>query len=272
LNAPEVLRDNALDRIPLEQIVKAVPFALQLYSVRDHLEKDLAGTLRRVKAVGYDYVETAGTYDLDAAGFKALLEQCGLRAVSAHMDLETVTQRTENAIADAHALGVRYVVMPWTDPALMLDKASWVACGKALDAAGMAFRAAGIRLGYHNHEHEFVRFDGASALDILMGAASAENLFAQIDCYWVSYGHADPAALIRRYKGRCPLIHVKDMAAGEGRDVTEIGNGIIDWRKVFAAGVEAGTEWYVVEQDHSRTDSIESARTSAAFMARQSLS
>ena len=251
--------------------MKPVPFALQLYSVRDVLEKDLAGGLSKVKAAGYDCVETAGTYDLDAPRFRALLDECGLRAVSAHMDLETVTQRTPEAIVQAHALGVRYVVMPWTDPALMNDKAAWVECGTALDTAGAAFRQAGIRLGYHNHEHEFVRLGGKYALDILMEAALPEHLFAQIDCYWVSFGHADPAALIRRYTDRCPLIHIKDMSAGDERDVTEIGNGIIDWQRVFAAGVEAGTEWYVVEQDHSKIGPIESATISAAFMARQLL-
>ncbi len=248
-----------------------VPFALQLYSVRDVLEKDLRGGLRQVKAAGYDCVETAGTYGMDAPGFRSLLDECGLRAISAHMDLETVTRRTPEAIAQAHALGVRYVVMPWTDPALMTDMAAWEDCGHALDAAGASFRQAGIRLGYHNHEHEFVRLGGQYALDILMDAALPEHLFAQIDCYWASYGHADPAALIRRYKGRCPLLHVKDMAAGEERDVIELGNGIIDWRRVFAAGVEAGTEWYVVEQDHSRIGSMESAAISATFMARQQL-
>lgn len=243
-----------------------VPFALQLYTVRDHMAKDPEATLKRVKEMGYDYVELAGTANLSPSDFTKLLSATGLTATSAHVGVEVVTTDTAKAASEMKALGIKYAVVPWAKGE---GKDGWANMGKTLSEAGAKMRQAGLQLCYHNHAHEFEKFDGAFAFDIMMNAAQPEYLAAEIDTYWVKFGKADPVAMIKKYKGRCPLLHIKDMTPGDAPTFTEVGRGILDWKAVFAAGRDAGTVWYIVEQDTCAGDSLESAAVSAQFMARQ---
>ena len=216
----------------------AIPFALQLYTVRDHLEKDFLATLKQVKAIGYDFVETAGFGGNTAAEAHALMESAGLSPVSAHVGYPDATRHPETVIDTARALGVSYVAT-----GIFFEgggtREDWVSAGKALDAAGAQLRQAGIQLCYHNHAHEFVQFGGEYAYDLMMAAAKPANLQAQIDTYWVKDAGLDPVAVIRQYAGRCPLLHIKDMSAGTPHTFAEVGAGIIDWPPVFEAGKAA---------------------------------
>jgi len=239
------------------------PYALQLYTVRDHLEKDVRGTLAKVKQAGYDYVEVAGAHGLTYAQFRGTLDEAGLEAVSVMTGFDEATGTVEGQIEAAKALGVKYAVIPYTDPQAMPDKAAWVNRAKELDAQGAALRKAGIRLCYHNHAHEFEKFDGAFAFDIIFDTAAAENLAAEIDTFWVQYAGVDPVEVIGKYRGRCPLVHVKDM---RGKDFAEVGRGSMDWGRILPAAEEAGARWYIVEQDTCEGDSLESAAISAAYM------
>jgi len=245
-----------------------LPFALQLYTVRDHLEKDLPGTLAQVKAIGYDYVEIGDTFGRSHETFQQHLDQAGLEAISTHVGYDDVVHNVPKVVDTARAFGVRYVVVGGIDSRLTPDRAGWVSCGQALDAGGAALRASGIQLCYHNHAHEFQPIGTEYPFDILLGAAAPEHLAAQIDTFWVRYADLDPVALIRKYRGRCPLVHVKDMADAPSRAFAEVGKGILDWTALFRAGAEAGTAWYIVEQDTCPHDSLASAAVSAEFMAR----
>ena len=247
----------------------SIPFALQLYTVRDHMGQDAAATLKRVKEIGYDYVELAGTGGLSFAEFKAVLDDVGLTAIATHVGFDDATKNVDQLIETARLFGMEHVVVPGIDRALTPDKQGWINCGKAMDAGGAKLREAGVRLSYHNHNHEFEQFDGQYILDIFLGAAQPENLASELDTYWVKFGGADPVAQINKLKGRCPLLHIKDMTPGDDPTFAEVGRGIIDWAPVFAAGADAGTEWYIVEQDTCPGDSLESARISAEFMAAQ---
>ena len=245
------------------------PFALQLYTVRDHIEKDIQGTLHKVKEAGYDKVEGGGTAGLTHVEFKKLLDAAGLDAVSVHTSYEEVTGNVSATIETAKVYGVEFVAIGGIDGRLTPDKAGWAACGKALDQGGAKLRKAGIRLCYHNHNHEFKPIGGEYPLDILFGAAAPENLGAEIDVYWVRFAGLDPAEVIAKHSGRCPLIHVKDMRDKESRAFAEVGTGILDWPGIFRACETSGARWYIVEQDTCEEDSLKSAGISARFMARQ---
>ncbi len=245
----------------------AIPFALQLYTVRDHLEKDFLETLKQVKAIGYNFVETAGFGGNTAAGARALMHSAGLTPISAHVGYPDVIGHPETVIDTASALGVSYVAT-----GIFFEgggaREDWAGAGRALDAAGARLRQAGIQLCYHNHAHEFIAFDGGYAYDLMMAAANPANLQAQIDTYWVKDAGLDPVAVINQYAGRCPLLHIKDMTAGTPHTFAEVGNGIIDWPPVFEAGKAAGAEWFIVEQDTCPADTLDSARISADYMRR----
>jgi sugar phosphate isomerase/epimerase len=240
-----------------------LPFALQLYTVRDHLEQDFPGTLERVKEIGYDCVELAGYGSYTPAECKQLLDDIGLIPVSAHVGLHELSVDASSVIETLQTVGVKYA--PLSAGADSED--DWREIARALEAAGAMLRAAGITLCYHNHAHEFEKIGDQYILDFLFDATKPDHLAAQIDTYWVKYGGEDPVAFIKKYAGRCPLLHIKDMTADEDPTFAEVGQGIIDWGPVFAAGAEAGVEWYIVEQDTCTGDSIDSARISAEFMA-----
>lgn len=243
-----------------------LPFALQLYSVRDHLDRDPAATLRAVKQAGYDHVELAGTAGLAPAAFAGLLADTGLTAISAHVPYEACQAGLDAVINDLRALGIREAVVPWLDPSD--DPARWAGRAEALDELGARMRAAAIRLAYHNHDHEFQQAGGRRIWDILFDGARPENLAAQLDAGWSTFAGADTVGIIRQFAGRMPSIHLKQFqrdADGAPR-TSELENGIVDWGPIVAAARAAGVAWFIVEQDDSQTDSLESAARNAAFM------
>jgi len=149
------------------------------------------------------------------------------------------------------------------------DKASWLKAAADLDRGGAVLHKAGIQLCYHNHAHELEKYDGVTALDLLYENTAPEHLAAEIDTCWIKYGKADIVEWITKCSGRCPLLHIKDMTPNTHPTFAEVGRGIIDWAPVFEAAKAAGAVWYIVEQDTCPGDSLESARISAEFMARQ---
>ena len=188
----------------------AIPFALQLYTVRDYLEKDFLGTLKQVKAIGYDFVETAGFGGNTAAEARAIFETAGLTPVSAHVGYQDATEHPETVIETAHALGVSYVATGIFFPGGG-TREDWTGAGKALDAGGAKMRKAGIQLCYHKPRPRIHHVRRRIRVRSHDGRANPANLQAQIDTYWVKDAGLDPVTLINQYAGRCPLLHIKDM-------------------------------------------------------------
>ncbi|MCX5772223.1 MAG: sugar phosphate isomerase/epimerase [Candidatus Hydrogenedentes bacterium] len=233
--------------------------------MRNHLEINPASTLRKVRGAGYEYVELAGTVGLEPPLFKKLLSDAGLKPISAHLPYANVVGDPASAADYARLFEVDYLVVPIIDRDLTPDQAGWTNCGKALGRAGAALRTAGITLCYHNHGHDFERVEDVYPIDLLADAAAPENLVLELDTYWIKYAGLDPAATLEKYAGRCPLLHIKDMA-GKARAFAEIGRGVIHWPDIFEKGAAAGVRWYIVEQDTCSGDSIESARISAIYL------
>lgn len=248
---------------------RVLPFAVQLYTVRDYMEKDPAHTLKRVRTAGYQYVETAGFFGMSASAFEALLRKSKLTPISMHTGYPDVIDTPEKVIADAKALNVKFAVVGSIDRSFTPDKAGWVACGQALNEVGKLFSANGIQLCYHNHAHEFERVGDEFPYDLLLDAAQPENLQAEIDLFWVAYAGLDPARFITKYANRCPLLHMKDMLDKRSKAFAEVGSGILEWRKILEAAASTTVQWYIVEQDVCAHDSLTSIQTSAEFMARQ---
>jgi len=243
-----------------------MPVALQLYTVRDHLAKDYVGTLKRVKQIGYDIVQPGGEGPFDAPRLRQILDEIGLAPVGLHVGLEQLEARLEHWISFCRTIGTRDLVVPWLPEQRRKTKEDWLAVAALLDNLGARCKERGIRLSYHNHSFEFVRLGRTYALDLLFKNSAPDHLYAEIDTYWVKHGGADPVAYIRKYAGRLPLLHIKDMAADEQRSFAEIGNGILDWPAIHKASLKAGVECYCVEQDICRGDSLDSARVSLQFV------
>ena len=242
-----------------------VPFAIQLYSVRDHLSVDTRSTLERLKMAGYDQVELFDVAVADAAELREHLDAVGLRAVAAHFSYEQAVDAVDGTVAAARVLGIRTLVIPWLK---LATEEQWTAAARSMDAAGQRYRDAGLRLGYHNHEHEWRPTGDTTPFDIIFDSAQPENLFLELDIFWATDAGQDVVSLIDTFAGRCRLLHMKDRAASGGDcRFAEVGAGTIDWSPIFAAGARNGVECYIVEQDESAGDSLESAAISARFMA-----
>jgi len=240
--------------------------ALQVYTVREALAKDFAGTLRKVKEIGYDAVELTGTGPYDGPALGKLLEELGLRVAGIHVGLQALEQDLDGLLALAAALRTPNLVCPALPEERRGTREDWIAVARTLDGIGQRCREGGLRLSYHNHSFEFVRFGEQYALDLLLESCSPSNVWSELDTYWVKHGGADPVQYIRRYAGRISILHCKDMAGDENRSFAEVGRGVLDWRAIHEAALSAGVEWYCVEQDVCPGDPFESARISADFI------
>src|SRR5262249_10517529 len=139
----------------------------------------------------------------------------------------------------------------------------WIAFAKSYGALAKQFAKAGIALGYHNHSHELSRFDGKTALQILLEQFDPSVWF-ELDTYWIVHGGGDPAQWISKVAERIPCVHLKDMAITSDRTqfMAEVGEGNLNWPAILAACRSAGVQWYLVEQDICYRDPFESLEIS----------
>jgi sugar phosphate isomerase/epimerase len=248
--------------------------ALQLYTLRDPAKTDLAGTLKKVREMGWEWVQWSGMPNLSAEKIREALDTAGLKAMSAHVGMEPFEKDFDTNLKFWKTVGVTNI-----GPGGMMNdcKATlkdWLNGARRLDAIGAKLRAAGIQLSYHNHAWELEKFpdDSRPKLDILMESTKPGNLCAELDLAWLYVGGADPAAYIRKFKGRCPVIHAKDVVlAKEGRKQAfkPLGQGELKWPEIFSAGDEAGIEWYVYEQDSGEGSPFDYTKASYEFLVKQ---
>jgi sugar phosphate isomerase/epimerase len=225
------------------------PIALQMYTVRGPAGEDFLGTLRKVAEMGYPAVEFAGYGGLGAKELRKEMDALGIKTAGAHVGYALWDQQLEQTIQDLQTLGATHATVPWLAPEMRPTTADQAkALAETFGRWGAAAKAAGIRLGYHNHDFEFVKADGQYIFDVIANAVDPSTLDMQLDAYWAQRAGADPLAIIQRYPNRIPQLHVKDLAASGTRDAI-FGEGIIDWDHVLPAAAKNGTHWYIVEQD-----------------------
>lgn len=242
------------------------PIGLQLYTVRDLLGGEFDRTLARIAAIGYREVEFAGYFGRTPAQVRQSLERAGLSAPSAHVSLEALTSDLPRTLAAAHEIGHRYLVLPSLDEGMRRSLDDYRRIADALNAAADVARAAAIRIAYHNHDFEFAQLDGVRPYDVLLDHTRGEIAF-ELDLYWVTRAGVDPAHYMQRWPGRFPLVHVKDSAGPPRHEMTEVGRGILDWRRIFALRRTAGIRHSFVEHD-SPADPFASIELSYRYLAR----
>ncbi|GIF68968.1 xylose isomerase [Asanoa ishikariensis] len=259
-------------RVPRDQI------SVQLYTLRDQLAADLPGTLRALADIGYTRVEHAGFVGRTAAQFKAALDAVGLRATSGHVGIPQPFDAAswQAALADARLLRQRYIVHPFFGVGangVIRDSATYRAFARDLNKAGALAKKAGLRFGYHNHHFEFFRLDGGTTTgwDILTGETDPDLVHLEVDLFWVTRGAHDPVDVIRANRGRIKQFHVKDL--GDSGSFADVGDGLIDFARIFQHGREAGIDEYIVERDDAGTSprtpaqAIDTARVGYNYLA-----
>ncbi len=242
--------------------MKPIPIALQLYTVREEAAKDPVGTLRQVAEMGYPAVEIGGTYHMTMAEFAALMEELGLQVCSTHGPIPS-QENVEEIVETARALGYHYHVSGF-GPDQFATLEGTLEAAAICQRAAQLLKGTGVQFAVHNHWWEFDKqFDGKYPHEHFMEAAP--DVLAQIDTYWTMVGGADPAAMLRRYGARVPLLHIKDGSGKREDKMTAVGGGKMDWSAVFAAAPE-NVAWAIVELDHCETDMLEAVAESYRYL------
>ncbi len=237
------------------------PIGIQLYTVGQELKKDMAGTLKRIRTIGYTEVETAGFAGLTAKQFRDALDQAGLACHSAHMQMNVPDLGP--VFDDAHALGVHYVVSSalfptgaGAQPTVELYKQM---AARLNDIARKA-QQSGLQYAYHNHNFEFKVLDGKQiGYDVLLNETDPSLVDFELDCGWMVAAGYSPIEYFRKYPRRYKMLHIKDfvagskvstsLAAGERPQGTELGRGHIDYKPILQAAAKTGVEHIYVEQE-----------------------
>jgi sugar phosphate isomerase/epimerase len=235
--------------------------AVQLYTLRELARNDMAGVLRQVKEVGYDGIELAGYGNATAQDVKRTVDELGLEVVSAHISLDALQNDWATVVADSRLLGHQFVVCSYPSQP-RASAQDYREVGRTLNTFGARLHEeAGLQLCYHNHAFEFEpKFDEGYGLDLIFENSDPRYVQAELDTYWVQKGGENPVEYIRKYAGRAPLIHLKDMNA-EG-DFAEVGTGSLDWPAIFHAAEAGGVVSYIVEQDTCPGNPVDSIRLS----------
>ena len=248
--------------------MKKSKIAAQLYTVRDFLKtpSEIAASLKKVKAAGYDAVQVSGLGPVDTKELKKMLDGEGLICCATHEPGLDIIENTEKVIEKLKILDCEYTAYPY--PHVKLDsKDACIALAESLNEAGQKMAEADLVLCYHNHAIEFQRYGRKTALEIIYDETDAEFLQAELDTYWVQYGGASPEEWCKDLEGRLPLIHLKEYGIVNNEiKMLEIGNGSLNWKKIVKAAKKAGTEWFIVEQDVCRIDPFESLKISLEYL------
>jgi sugar phosphate isomerase/epimerase len=257
---------------------KIEKIGLQLYTVRDAMQRDFEGTLAQVAAIGYTQVEFAGYFDRSPKDIRSLLDRNGLISPSTHVDYEVLGEKWPKEIETSKVIGQSYIICPWIPEEVRNQPDGWKRAAETFNRAGEVSKKAGIQFGYHNHWFEFYPVNGKRPYDSLLEECDLNLVKMEMDLCWIEVGGGDPLDYFRRYPGRFPLVHVKDVKRIPGKKesggqdfgssqpgMTEVGSGIIDWKTIFAQSDEAGIKYYFVEHDNPKAP-FDSIRTSFNYL------
>jgi sugar phosphate isomerase/epimerase len=264
-----------------------LPIGLQLFSVRELMPRDYAGTLKQIAALGYGEVEAAGYFGHTVKEVRQALDDAGLKMPSAHYSYNDLTKDFDHILAFNKELGVRFIICSFPgfkDPSRLKDNSfrtqvqsftldDWRWNADRFNELGAKIKAAGLVFGYHNHTIEFTRQQGVVPFDELLRLTDPNLVTIELDCGWVTVGGADPADYIRRYPKRISMLHIKDFQKAtkpatvvDPPPAAELGAGTVDFHAIFAAAKQARIQHYFVEQEEFYRPPMESLKIDADYM------
>jgi len=237
----------------------------QMYTLRDHLKTpaDIAATCKKVREMGYEAIQVSAFGPIDPPDLAKILDSEGLTCAATHVGLDMMKD-VQKCLDYHNTLKCKYTAIGGhnTD-----SKANWVEFAKTFTDIADKLAEHGLTVGYHNHSHELMRYEGETALDLLIENCG-QSVWFEVDTYWIAHGGGDPAAYIEKVGAsgadRLPCVHYKDMVMGEGRThkMCEVGTGNLNWPRINDACKKANVKWYLVERDSGDLDPFESLKIS----------
>ena len=251
---------------------------VQLYTVRGDLGKDAKGTIEKIAKLGYKEIETFGYnqgkwFGMTATELSEVFKVNGLTSPSGHTFPGSIFLKDGwettwiKAVEDGKILGQRYIVIPWLEDQHRKNLDNYKKIAEGLNKAGNICKQAGMQIAYHNHDFEFVDLgEGQNGFDTLLANTDKSIVNFELDIYWAVKAGKDPIALFEKYPGRFVMWHVKDMDNTEKKAFTEVGSGVIDWKKIFAKAKKSGMTNFFVEQDICPGPPLDSLAKSIGYL------
>lgn len=252
---------------------------IQIYTLRDQIEEGLEQTMEKVAEIGYSWIEAFGYENRKILGktpveFKNLITGLGMTMPSIHSVTEVSTGEGKAAILDAmkitaedaNSAGAKYLVYAFLKEEERQSLDDYKRHAENFNSFGEICKEAGLQFAYHNHDFEFINFDGVMPYDYLLENTDPDLVKMELDLYWIVKGGQDPVEYFKKHPGRFELWHVKDMEPGDEKFFAEVGYGTIDFERIFSARETAGLEMFFVEQDQSRRNPFESIEMSFNFL------
>jgi sugar phosphate isomerase/epimerase len=244
---------------PMGEMQETV-LAAQMYTLRDFTKTpgDITTTMKKVAAVGYKAVQLSALGPMDTEELKRVLDGEGLVVCATHVAYERLCDKPQAVIEEHQILGCQHVAIGGL-PNEYRSAEGYPQFAREASQVAATLAEGGLTFSYHNHSFELQRYGDRTGLAILFGESDPSLFNAEIDTYWIQHGGGDPAAWIRRMSGRAPLVHLKDMTVLDNRPImAEVGEGNLNWPAILEACREAGTQWYIIEQDTCQRDPFES--------------
>jgi len=246
---------------------------LQLYTFRNEFKTDVPGTLQKIHEMGIQQIEGGGSYGLPMGDYKKLLAKNKLVMISIGADFNRLDTKVDSVVADAKAFGVKYVMCAWVphNSSFTLEDADKAIA--VFNKAGKVLKAHGITLCYHAHGYEFGPYQGGTMFDYMASKMNPAYANFEMDVFWVKHPGQDPVALLKKYPGRFPLMHLKDRKPGtpntqDGRAADEtnvvLGTGDVGIAAIMKVAKKYGVKYFFIEDESPR--SMEQVPQSLKFL------
>ncbi len=242
--------------------------AAQLYTLRDQCKTpdDIARSLEKVAAIGYQSVQVSGLGPIENAALLQLAKDNGLTICATHESLDAIINTPEKVIDKLNALECPHTAIGYPSGVDLGSLEGVLDYARRFEEAAQKFVSAGKTASHHNHQHEFRKVGGKAVLQVVL--ENTTNVTLELDTYWVQYGGASPVEWNRLAKGRMPLLHLKDYMVNDQNQpqFSEIGNGNLPWPQIIASAEESGCQWFIVEQDSTPGDPFDSLKISFDYI------
>lgn len=272
--------------------MKKFKLGLQLFSVRDEMEKDVEATIKAVSEMGYDFVEPAGYFGKSAEEFKAILDKYNLEAISVHQTHDVFLNEPKKNIDFLKTLGVKYCAIPWMGIENHKGCKNYEKIVEDIKKVAVLLKENGIQMLYHNHDFEFNKFEDKFLLDWLFESVGVDLIKPEIDTCWVKYAGSEPCGYMKKFAGYIDCLHLKDfeceeIGAGPVYDLIDstgkakapkskeernfsfrpLGKGMQNFNEIIETAEKCETKYLIVEQDDSYDEgSLNTAKQSIDFL------
>ena len=257
-----------------DNIRKLPALGIQLYMVKEDMEKDSIGTLKKLGEIGYDQIESYGGnkgmfWGMSNRDFQKMAADCGLTLVSSHYNDEA--KGFEKQAEKAAEIGMKYLICPWKGPQKSIDNFKRFA--EEFNKNGEICKKLGLRFGYHPHDYPYKKVDGQLPIDVLLANTDKELVDFQMDFYYTVTEGQDPEAYIKKYSHRFALCHMRDVlkdrlpVSSKEESATDLGKGIINYPQLLSTALDNGMKYFFVEQSRFYMETpLQSAKVNIEYL------